>query len=71
MRSSSVLARQKHTQLLNDLAKNGVEPEDEEIRKKYEEFKTSVTQQALKVLKELIPAKIVYFNELVVCPFTL
>lgn len=65
MRSSAALARQKQAQLLNELTKNGVEPQDEEVRKKYEEFKISVTQQALKVLKERIPAKILYFNELV------
>lgn len=55
-----------HTKLLNDLAKNGVEPSDLSVRAKYEEFKIDVTHQALKILRERIPIKILYFNEQVV-----
>lgn len=58
-------ARQKQAQLLNELAKKGMDPDDPEVRQRYEEFKVDVTKKAVQILKEHIPAKILFFNELV------
>ena len=64
MSSYAVLAKQKQAQLLNEISKGGVEPEDAVVQQQYEDFKLGVARQALKVLKELIPAKIVHFNNM-------
>lgn len=52
--------------LLHDLARNGVEPADQAVREQYEQFKVDVTHQALKILRERIPVKILKFTEQVV-----
>lgn len=52
-----------------ELARGGVEALDPNIRQRYEEFKVDVTNQALKILRERIPVKILHFNEQVVSFF--
>lgn len=64
MSNVASLVQQKHARFLNEITKAGVDPQDSAVKEQYEDFKLNVTRQALKVLKELIPAKIVYFNNL-------
>jgi hypothetical protein len=66
MSNVASLVQQKHARFLNEITKAGVDPQDSAVKEQYEDFKLNVTRQALKVLKELIPAKIVYFNNLMV-----
>lgn len=65
--SESILSvRKARVQFMNDIAKSGLEPENDEICKKYYDFKADVTKKALHILTDDIPRKILYFNELVV-----
>ncbi|CRG96624.1 subunit of proteaseome activator complex, putative [Plasmodium gallinaceum] len=49
--------------LLNKIDK--IEPSDPKIREEYNKFKYDVTKQAIESLKERIPKRIIYFNNLV------
>lgn len=56
-------AKGRHLRALTELARGGLEPSDPTVQQKHNDFRSEVTEQALKILKERIPAKILYFND--------
>eukprot|EP00922_Rhytidocystis_sp_ex-Travisia-forbesii_P020188 GHVS01029759.1.p1 GENE.GHVS01029759.1~~GHVS01029759.1.p1 ORF type:complete len:267 (+),score=36.93 GHVS01029759.1:89-889(+) len=47
------------------LSTEKIEPTDPQIKEHYEQFKQDITKQALTILRDIIPKKIIHFNSLV------
>eukprot|EP00922_Rhytidocystis_sp_ex-Travisia-forbesii_P020197 GHVS01029768.1.p1 GENE.GHVS01029768.1~~GHVS01029768.1.p1 ORF type:complete len:131 (+),score=25.00 GHVS01029768.1:164-556(+) len=60
MTSNSADTRRNHA-----LSTERIEPTDPQIKLHYEQFKHDITKQALIILREIVPKKIIYFNKLV------
>eukprot|EP00922_Rhytidocystis_sp_ex-Travisia-forbesii_P020190 GHVS01029761.1.p1 GENE.GHVS01029761.1~~GHVS01029761.1.p1 ORF type:complete len:263 (+),score=37.05 GHVS01029761.1:96-884(+) len=60
MTTSNTDTRRNHA-----LSTEKIEPTDPQIKKHYEQFKDDITKQALIILREIIPKKIIHFNKLV------